>query len=209
MQRNDIGTAAFGGMIALVGVLLLLDRTGVVTWSATWSIWPLLLVGYGLTRMVQSRFDAPRGLFPIALGVWLFGGQAGWFSLRETWPLLLVAIGLGIAWSSYVGPEPRDPADAAPGPDGTTGRELRRFRRRHRRPFLPLAVIILIVIAARLDTDRAFARSGSPDTTHAFAVFGAARRVASAEVFTDAQLVSVMGVTDLDLRHATLPPSGE
>src|SRR3954469_1470583 len=162
MHRDDLGKAVFGGVIALVGAVLLLDRTGILTWTAGWSVWPLLLIGYGVSRLVQSRYEAPRGVFPIALGLWFFGGQARWFSLRQTWPLLLVALGLGIAWSAYVGSEPVIAAAHPMETGGTPGmseRDLRRFRRRrHRGPFVPVAILILIVIAARDNADRAFAR---------------------------------------------------
>jgi cell wall-active antibiotic response 4TMS protein YvqF len=220
MQRYDFGTAVFGGTIAVVGVLLLLDRTGALTWPGHWGIWPLLLIGYGLSRMVQSRYEAPRGLFPLALGVWFFGGQARWWSLRETWPLLLVALGFGIAWSAYVGSEPVMAADeATPGTGGTPGmgapgmsdRDLRRLRRRRRRPsgaFVPLVILTLIVIAVKDNTDFAFARNDAADTTHAIAVLGEARRVVTTDVFTSAQMAAVMGHSDLDLRRTTLPPSG-
>jgi hypothetical protein len=211
MQRNDLGTAVFGGMIALAGVLLLLDRTGALTWPSRWSVWPLLLVGYGLSRMVQSRYEAPRGLFPLALGVWFFGGYAGWFSLRDTWPLLLVAFGLGIAWNAYVGPEPALAAADAVTVEGAplSGRELRRRRRRNGGPVLPLAFLVLIVVAARADRDRFLFDDDRPDTTNTVAVLGGAKRVVNDEVFTGAQMVSVMGGSDLDLRHTALPPSGE
>src|SRR3954464_4739319 len=106
-MNRDRGTAVFGAFIAFAGGALLLDRTGLVTWSARWSIWPLLLVGYGVSRMVQSGADAPRGLFPVALGVWLFCGEAGWIAFRDTWPLLLVALGAAIAWGSYARDEPQ------------------------------------------------------------------------------------------------------
>src|SRR4051794_37261257 len=107
MHRDDMGKAVFGGVIALVGALLLLDRTGVLTWTAGWSVWPLLLIGYGISRLVQSRYDAPRGLLPIALGLWLIGGEAGYIVWRDTWPLLLIVIGIAMAWGSFVGREPR------------------------------------------------------------------------------------------------------
>src|SRR5262249_36422514 len=115
----------------------------------------------------------------------------------------------GIAWSAYVGPEPVMAADAPPTMGGTAGTDPRRMRRRrHRGPFVPLAILILIVIAARDNTDRAFA-SDAADTTHAVAVLGQARRVVNTDVFTGAQMVSVMGQSVLDLRHTALPASRE
>jgi len=211
MQRYDLGTAVFGGTIALVGVLLLLDRSGALTWPTPWSVWPLLLVGYGLSRMVQSRYEAPRGLFPLALGIWFFGGQARWFSLRETWPLLLVAFGLGVAWSAAVGSEPVMAADVPDTMEGMPGADTRRRRRRrcHHAPFVPLAIVILIVIAARDNADRAFAGTDDADTTHAVAVLGESRRIVNADVFTSGQMVAVMGQSVLDLRHTALPASGK
>lgn len=212
MHRNDLGTAVFGGMIALAGVLLLLDRTGALRWPSRWSVWPLLLVGYGLSRMVQSRYEAPRGLFPLVLGVWFFGGHAGWFSLRDTWPLLLVAFGLGIAWHASIGPEPAlAAADEATidGAPGTSRRELRRRRRHHGGPLLPLALIVLIVVAARADRDTVLLNDDRPDSANTVAVLGGAKRVVNTDVFTRGEMVSVMGGSDLDLRHTALPASGE
>jgi LiaF transmembrane domain len=210
MQRYDLGTAVFGGTIALVGVLLLLDRSGALTWPGHWGVWPLLLVGYGLSRMVQSRYEAPRGLFPLALGVWFFGGQARWFSLRETWPLLLVALGLGVAWSAAVGPEPAMAADVTETIGGTPGADWGR-RRRRRRPhgsFVPLVILTLIVIAVKDNSENAFA-SDAADTTRAIAVLGEARRTVDADVFASGQMVAVMGRSVLDLRHVALPASGQ
>jgi hypothetical protein len=173
-------------------------------------VWPVLLIGYGVSRMVQSRFDAPRGLFPAALGVWFFGGYARWFSLRDTWPLLLVALGLGVAWSAYVGPEPVLAADTPStiGGDGGTDPRLMRRRRRHRSPLLP-AFIILIIVAAQSDRDRFLMRNDSRDRTSTVAVLGNTKRVVDTDVFTGGQMVAVMGGSDLDLRRTTLPASGE
>jgi hypothetical protein len=210
MQRNELGTAVFGGTIALVGVLLLLDRAGALTWPRPWGVWPLLLIGYGLSRMVQSRYDAPRGLFPLALGAWFYGGQAGWFLLRETWPLLLVALGLGIAWSAFIGPEPLIAADAPDAIGGTPDADSRRLRRRRRHgPFVPLAIVILIVIAARDNADRAFARTDAADRAHAVAVLGETSRSVNTAPFGSGEMVAVMGQSVLDLRQTALPAGGE
>lgn len=90
----------FGAIVVAVGSLLLLDNLGIVRFHDVWQYWPVLLVAYGVSRIVDSR--TPSG--------WVWGGVValiGAFLLLDTldiivfnfavvWPLLLIAFGLSV-----------------------------------------------------------------------------------------------------------------
>jgi cell wall-active antibiotic response 4TMS protein YvqF len=195
VDDRDPGAVVIGTMLTGLGVVLLLDRTGTVLWSGRWSLWPVLLIGYGVARLVQSWRTAPRGLFPLALGLWWLAGEAGWLSIPTTWPLLLIVLGVGVVWHAMVRPsEPASPSEI-------------RARRRESSPLMALGIIIAIVVATRVDTNRYAARGNSPDTTSMFSLMSHSRRtVNDTEPFKRGDIVTVMAGSDLDLRQARVAP---
>lgn len=90
----------FGAIVVAIGVLLLLDNLGIFRFHDVWQYWPVLLVAYGVSRIVDAR--APSG--------WIWGGMialVGAFLLLDTldiiafnftmvWPVLLIAFGLSV-----------------------------------------------------------------------------------------------------------------
>src|SRR5580704_6746197 len=88
----------FGAIVVAVGFLLLLDNLGIVRFHDIWQYWPVLLVAYGVSRVVDSR----------SLSGYVWGGMLaliGAFLLLDTldiivfnfnviWPLILIAFGL-------------------------------------------------------------------------------------------------------------------
>jgi hypothetical protein len=93
----------FGAIVVAVGFLLLLDNLGFVRFRDIWQYWPVLLVAYGVSRIVDSR--TPSG--------WFWGGAVtlvGAFFLLDTldilpgyifnfeviWPVLLIAFGVSV-----------------------------------------------------------------------------------------------------------------
>jgi predicted membrane protein len=90
----------FGAIVVAVGCLLLLDNLGIVRFHDIWQYWPVLLVAYGVSRIVDSR--TPSG--------YVWGGVMaliGAFLLLDTldiivfnfavvWPLLLIAFGISV-----------------------------------------------------------------------------------------------------------------
>jgi hypothetical protein len=90
-----------GLTIALLGVLLLLDQTGILGWHPSWSIWPFLLIGIGLARAATPRPDGSReGLWLVVIGAWLLLNQLRVLRFRDSWPLLLVAFGALHIWKA-------------------------------------------------------------------------------------------------------------
>ncbi len=90
----------FGAIVVTIGVLLLLDNLGIFRFHDLWQYWPVLLVAYGVSRIVDSR--SPAG--------YVWGGVItliGAFLLLDTldiiafnfaliWPLILIAFGISV-----------------------------------------------------------------------------------------------------------------
>jgi len=90
----------FGAIVVAIGCLLLLDNLGIVRFHDVWQYWPVLLVAWGVSRIVDSR--TPSG--------WVWGAAValvGAFLLLDNldiivfnwavvWPLILIAFGVSV-----------------------------------------------------------------------------------------------------------------
>lgn len=93
----------FGAIVVAIGCLLLLDNLGIFRFRDIWQYWPVLLVAYGVSRIIDSR--TPSG--------WIWSGMitlVGAFLLLDTfdlipphlfnfeviWPVLLIAFGVSV-----------------------------------------------------------------------------------------------------------------
>ncbi|WP_370515732.1 LiaF domain-containing protein [Halapricum sp. CBA1109] len=90
----------FGSIVILVGLLLLLETTGLVSTSDLLVYVPVLFVGIGVWALVQSRFRNVVG--PIVLifvaGAWQLVAldYATGDEVVAFWPVLVIAFGLSI-----------------------------------------------------------------------------------------------------------------
>lgn len=85
-----------GLLIIAVGVLFLLDHLGFLRAGDYVRYWPVLLVVYGLSRMIGRRGRGiMAGGFFLVIGVFLLLQKLDLiaFSIWEYWPVLLVVIG--------------------------------------------------------------------------------------------------------------------
>ena len=100
--RNGSGRAALGGrfffgaLVVVVGILFLLNSTGVANLDGVLEWWPSLIILYGAWRLVASRFR--RLFWPIlliAIGAFLQLGQLGLnIDWGRFWPVALIAVGI-------------------------------------------------------------------------------------------------------------------
>jgi predicted membrane protein len=88
----------FGAIVIAIGFMLLLDNLRIVRFHDFWQYWPVLLIAYGVSRVVDSR----------SLSGYVWGGMLaliGAFLLLDTldiivfnfnvvWPIILIAFGL-------------------------------------------------------------------------------------------------------------------
>jgi predicted membrane protein len=109
----------FGAIVVAIGCLLLLDNLGIFRFHDIWQYWPVLLIAFGVSRVLDSR--TPSG--------WIWGGMValvGAFFLLDTldiivfnfatiWPVLLIAFGVSVLIGAVERNRFRDPA-AAPYP---------------------------------------------------------------------------------------------
>ena len=168
------GRFFFGALVVMVGILFLLNSTGVadLDWLLNW--WPSLIILYGVWRLVANRFR--RLFWPIVLiviGAFLQLGQLGFdISWARYWPVALIAVGILILGG---------------------GLRRRSRRRRHSTTGPNSSTIIDVDVSTSQDAD--------DDTLHA--VVGSQDRVISGD-FQSGSINVVMGSGTLDMRDARI-----
>ena len=208
------GNIVIGVMLVLIGLALTLDRAGAISWTGQWTLWPLILIGLGLARFLQSPPGAPKqGLLFIVGGAWLLAGEAGWVSLAASWPLLVVAFGLVIAFNGGMRRRPAPPLPGEPAAaDGSFG-PGRRFRHHERRlsPLAAIGIWIAIVVAIQVSGIRTLTSQTATvnDRLQLISVMGRSEHTSTATAFRGAGVTNVMGRSELDLRAATMAPGAE
>ena len=95
-----------GLVIAALGVLLMLHNLGVLEIERLWRFWPLILIAFGLHRLLEQ--PARRRGFGFALLVIGIAFQLHYFGwmplnlghLEQYWPLILAVVGVLLIWRS-------------------------------------------------------------------------------------------------------------
>jgi len=101
-QHSRAAGIGIGLTIAGLGILLLFDQTGLLGWHPRWSVWPFLLIVFGIARFAAPRPDGSRnaGGWLIIIGVWLLLNEMRVLRFRDSWPLILVALGAHTIWKA-------------------------------------------------------------------------------------------------------------
>jgi hypothetical protein len=200
------GNLVIGTMLVVVGLWIALERAGVIHFSGMWSLWPLILGGWGLAKFVQTPPGEPKeGLVLMTAAAWLLVSEAGYIELSDSWPLLVIAVGLIIAFNGgrrrrwYGGPDTSDPSAAAAGQAGQPGEAAspwdRRYARRmhrHNRTLTPLAVLgiwIAIFVGFQMSGTSRFRTFGDR-------AFGEPSNAVAESSADRLRVVSVMGRSD-------------
>ena len=94
------GGVVIGGLIVLIGLLILLDNMGIVRIHDVWRYWPVLLIVYGVSRILESHAPAGYvwgGVITLAGALLLLDKlDIVVFDFNLIWPLLLIAFGLSM-----------------------------------------------------------------------------------------------------------------
>ena len=102
-RPDKTGGLLIGTTIMLIGVTLLLDRTGIISGVHYTAFWGLLVMTVGLVKLSQVRENGRReGGWWLFFGVWMLLNETRVWRFRESWPLLLVAFGISMAWKEIV-----------------------------------------------------------------------------------------------------------
>jgi predicted membrane protein len=90
-----------GGIIALIGLLILLDNLGLHAASHLYRFWPMILILIGAWNLA-CKSGRVFGVVMVILGVLFQLDTLGiaHFSWGELWPLAIIAVGALIMWSS-------------------------------------------------------------------------------------------------------------
>jgi hypothetical protein len=103
-RQARVRRIVFGAMFTAAGALLFIHQRTIFD---VFGLWPLLLVGLGLVRILGGCCAHCRreGIWLLAIGLWFALNEFTVLRYHDTWPLLLVAIGGLIVWDAVA---PRD-----------------------------------------------------------------------------------------------------
>jgi hypothetical protein len=91
-----------------IGALAVLQNTNMIDIGSIWTLWPFLLVAFGINHLIGTRnpSEIGTGIWLCFLGLWLYVSLEGvWgLSFGTSWPMLLIAWGLSMVWKSFFHP---------------------------------------------------------------------------------------------------------
>ena len=84
-----------------IGALFLLDNLHIVHVSTWFAYWPVILIGIGLVKLVDSNSAAGQiaGGVLMAVGGFFLADNLGYIRIEQMWPLILIGIGLFMLWN--------------------------------------------------------------------------------------------------------------
>jgi len=90
-----------GGIIAIVGLIFLLDNMGFHVVSQLFRFWPLILIVFGIWNLTCQSGRVFGGVLTI-VGVLFLLDTLGIarFSFGEIWPMIIIGVGVLVMWSS-------------------------------------------------------------------------------------------------------------
>ena len=124
-HRSGAGGIVIGGLIVAVGLMILLDNMGIVRFHDVWRYWPVLLIVFGVSRILESRAAAGYiwgGVLTLAGALLLLDNlDIVVFDFNLVWPLLIIAFGLSMLLRSMDRKRYLASATGAPGDTGAAG----------------------------------------------------------------------------------------
>src|ERR1700676_587498 len=123
--RSGAGGIVIGALIVAVGLMILLDNMGIVRFHDVWRYWPVLLIVFGVSRILESRAPAGYiwgGVLTLAGALLLLDNlDIVVFDFNLVWPLLIIAFGLSMLLRSMDRKRYLASATGAPGTPGAAG----------------------------------------------------------------------------------------
>jgi len=191
--EHGAGRIVMGALLVAAGAALLLEQLGAMPPLWRVGIWPVLLIAYGLARMLQPRRRGREGLFFVLGGAWWLACSTGWMSLERTWPLLFVALGISIMFQSVT---------VSAQVDFDAGRI--RGRRHGGAGWILIAILVGAALTSGVGRRPRTQDSSGTGALHVYSVLGGTNTHAT--TLTGGEAVSIMGGSDIDLRDVTLAP---
>lgn len=106
----DVGQFSAGLLLLLIGGLFLFDRFDLVEGVRFGQLWPLLLIYFGLVRMIWPRKDGSRrgGAWMLMIGGLFLLHTFHVVRLHDSWPMFIVFAGALMVWQAFGRPQPSD-----------------------------------------------------------------------------------------------------
>lgn len=104
-RRPHTGRMVLGLWLTLLGVTMLLAQTGLAGREVTHWVAPLLLVAFGLWKLLQPGCRG-SGLWLLVAGGLLLAHLTRFATFRQTWPVFVVAAGAAIIVEALDRPRP-------------------------------------------------------------------------------------------------------
>ena len=173
---------AAGLIFVAIGAVLLLGNMGYLDVREVFPFWPLILIIFGVVRIVESRGDYGQtaGTFWVVVGLLFLLGSFGIIRLAfsQLWPVLLIGVGVLMLWRAALARcEPRafrERSTAEPGSSaGSAG-------------------------SADANTP------SSNSVVSATAILGSVERRIISQDFRGGDVTAIMGGCNLDLRGASI-----
>ena len=174
---------AWGFVLVLVGVALMLDHMGITPFEHLVRFWPLLLVLFGVMS-ITTHSSRGFGFLLILFGILLQLHTLGLIhlSFRDFWPLVIIAVGVLLIWGSIeswaFGPRP--PRAKKVKIDWTKPGAAEEFRKQLEETYK------------------------DPNWLSAVAVFSGCERRYNGQHLEGGKVVSIFGGVELDFRDADM-----
>jgi predicted membrane protein len=202
----------FGLLIIFFGVVFTLDTLGIAPAVSYLRYWPFAIVAVGLIKLIQAKEggSAFAGLLITVLGSWLLGEELNLINidLRRVWPIGLVAFGAYLVWQ---GLKPRKPQPLAiePAPDPLAPLPpLEDFTsdKSWKQPEPPPPTPHVADSPRAADAAPAFRGRTRHDNSrmNVVAIMGGVTRGNNSPSFRRADLLTIMGGLEIDLRKAAI-----
>jgi len=177
-----------GAILIGLGILFTLDSFGFLTAGHIIRYWPLVLVGAGIAKVLESRLPGQRagGFVLIAVGgiLLLWTLHIFFFRVRDLWPLILLLVGGSLVWQALAN---RRASSDATGEGSPAERALAGAREG---------------LAASRGWSAAPSDAGS--VLNEFAIMGGGDRVVRSQDFRGGEITAIMGGFGIDLRGAAI-----
>jgi len=182
------GRLIAGAILIALGVIFTLDTFGLVHAGNIIRYWPLVLVGAGIAKVLESRLPGQRtgGFVLIAVGgvLLLWSLHIVFFRFRDLWPVVLLLVGGSLVWQALTN---RRLSSAAAGEGSPAERALAGAREG---------------LAASRGWSAGPSDAGS--VLNEFAIMGGGDRVVRSQDFRGGEITAIMGGFGIDLRGAAI-----
>jgi predicted membrane protein len=178
-SANPRWSLLWGGFIALIGLICLLDNLNIFPASRIYRFWPMILIIAGILNLA-CRSARLFGIILLIAGILFQLSELGvaHFGWGQLWPVVIIAVGVLVMWSSY--------------------------EARHRRAGMQTAALGGDSTGAAPDGP---ADPHAPDlrnTLNEVAIFGGVERRVVTQDFRGGTINAIFGGVELDLSHAAM-----